>query len=284
MLLAKTISGLFAIVLTGCLSASRHEASESTRVSNYDLKHPVRIKLPLELDEISGLVFYNKDTSLLAIQDENGMLYKIPLSHPNHIQKWKFAASDDYEDIVLKDSTFYVLVSNGDIVAFRFFNPDSFFQTRYQFPYEGKNEFEAMYISGSHLVLICKDCAADKKKSLGTYSFNTDQVQYAPGILEIDADAIAARTGKRKIKFKPSAARVHPLERRLYLLSAVNNLLVITDSLGVPLEVAELSKSHFKQPEGLEFAPNGTMIISNEAAGTGVANILIFPYSQKRQP
>jgi len=33
----------------------------------------------------------------------------------------------------------------------------------------------------------------------------------------------------------------------------------------------------FKQPEGITFTPAGGMIISNEAAGVGVADILYFP-------
>ena len=36
----------------------------------------------------------------------------------------------------------------------------------------------------------------------------------------------------------------------------------------------------FKQPEGMTFTPKGDLIISNEAANSGAADILIFKYNK----
>jgi hypothetical protein len=38
----------------------------------------------------------------------------------------------------------------------------------------------------------------------------------------------------------------------------------------------------FKQPEGITFTPKGDMIISNEAADRGVAEILLFKYNKTK--
>ena len=43
----------------------------------YDLNNPFRIKLSDQLAEISGISFYPKDSSVFAISDESGSLYKI---------------------------------------------------------------------------------------------------------------------------------------------------------------------------------------------------------------
>ncbi len=124
---------LFLIVLESCSSFQKKKIYKSP--SGYDLNHPIRVKLPLELDEISGVAFYNADTSILAINDEFGMLYKIPLNRQNNIQKWPFSKGADFEDLVLLDSTFYVLKSTGDIISFKYITNDSIFHADNQFPF-----------------------------------------------------------------------------------------------------------------------------------------------------
>jgi hypothetical protein len=62
----------------------------------------------------------------------------------------------------------------------------------------------------------------------------------------------------------------------LYIISSVNKLLVVADRKGGVKKVYPIDPGLFKQPEGISFTPSGSIIISNEAAGVGVANILIF--------
>ena len=65
----------------------------------YDFSKPWKFNLPIELDEISGIVYYPKDTSVFAIIDEFGWLYKIHLTGNRQIGKWKFSEHGDYEDL-----------------------------------------------------------------------------------------------------------------------------------------------------------------------------------------
>lgn len=81
--------------------------------------------------------------------------------------------------------------------------------------------------------------------------------------------------------FKPSAAAIHPIEKRLYIVASVNGLLVITDLQGHVQEAYNLKHRLFLQPEGLAFAPNGDMYISNEGGYDGTANILKFSYKSR---
>jgi uncharacterized protein YjiK len=107
---------------------------------------------------------------------------------------------------------------------------------------------------------------------MGTWQFS-DTPAY-----QINVDDIEKITGDPITQFKPSAALIHPIEKRLYILAAVNRLLVITDLNGKVQEAYNLRHTVFKQPEGIAFAPNGDMYISNESADEAQANILKFKY------
>src|SRR5690606_27518361 len=100
---------LMSVLCINVLGCGFFKKEKSESPPGYDLNNPVVIKLPTELDEISGLAYYAKDTCVFANVDEAGLLYKIFLNHPKKIMKWKFAPASDYEDIVLLDSAFYVL-------------------------------------------------------------------------------------------------------------------------------------------------------------------------------
>lgn len=249
----------------------------------YDLGHPRVIKLPTELDEISGLAYYPKDTCVFAIVDEAGLLYKIFLNHPKQIEKWHFGDKSDYEDLVLLDSNFYVLKSKGKIAAFRFINADTLAFSEYPLTAIGKgNEFEILYYDDKarKLVMICKDCEVDKKKHLTGFTFDPFTFKYDTTSFRINVKLIAELAGEEKMKFKPSAAAISPVTGELFIVSSINKLLVIAHRDGKPKRVYKLDRKDFKQPEGLAFMSDGTLLISNEAAEHGVANILVFPYNQ----
>ena len=54
----------------------------------------------------------------------------------------------------------------------------------------------------------------------------------------------------------------------------------MTNTNGTLKQVYPLNAQLFKQPEGIAFTPSGDMLISNEAAGKGAANILYYKYSK----
>lgn len=250
----------------------------------YDFSKPWTLKLPIELDEISGIVYYPKDTSVFAINDEYGWLYKIHLMGRKEIKKWKFSEHGDYEDLVLLDTVFYALQSNGTIVAFTFGDSNTVRKHETAFPTKG-NEFEILFYDSSvnKLSLICKDCDVDKKKWLTQYFFNPATQAYEDSTGRVDVKKVAIMLGEKNMKFKPSAAAIHPLTRELYILSSVNKLLVITDSVGNPKISYPIDGKLFKQPEGISFTPGGDLLISNEAAERGVADILVFKYHKKKR-
>lgn len=251
----------------------------------YNMKAAIQVKLPLELDEISGVAYYPADSSIFAINDEKGWLYKIKKNTP--IRRWKFSAGADFEDVVLLDSTFYVLQSNGDIMQLNFSQQNTVAVQQFYFDRTGKseNEFEILYFDSvrQKMILICKDCESDKKKSLTTFSFDPQSGEYSDQSFQVDVTKIAAAIGEEKVKFKPSAASVNPRTGELYIISAINKLLVVADIDGNFKQAYPVDPGIFKQPEGLSFTPAGDLIISNEAADVGVADILFFTYQNKKR-
>jgi len=269
------IAGL--IFCTSCSSQNQY-----TSPKGYDLEHPVKVNLESSLDEISGINYYAKDTSVFAISDATGSLYKIFPDRNVMVQKWKFGKNHDYEDLQLQDSIFYILSSSGDIMRIKFITADSIQTYEYKFPAQ-KVEFETLYFDSAlnQLILICKDCKEDKKKEVSTFAFDISAQKYTNGPYKIDADKIAAMLHEDKIKFKPSAAAINPLTHELYILSSVNKAIVVADKNGNVKNVYELNPSIYKQPEGMAFTHKGDLLISNESAKEGAANILIIKYKKK---
>lgn len=274
---ASLLSVSFLYFSTGC---RQHDDTLSSPPA-YNLNRPAVIKLPAALDEISGLAYYPKDKSIFAVCDEKAWLYKIFLTGRMSIQKWKFAKSADFEDMVLTDSTFYILRSDGHLISVHFVSPDSVIAKEYVPPLNGKNEFEILYLdkAQNRLIMLCKDCEADDKNSLTSWAFDLSAATFSPSpAYVIDIRRIEELMQEKKVKFKPSAAAIHPVTGQLFIISSINKVLVVADKNGVPEQVYRIDPGLYKQPEGLTFSPEGHLIISNESADIGAANILIIKY------
>lgn len=247
----------------------------------YDLKNPSILKLNDALLEISGISFYPKDSSVFAISDENGYLYKIHLNKNFVTKRWKFDKKHDFEDLFFMDSTFYVLESNGNIHSLNF-SPtgDTIYTRKNSFGgKKNKNEFESLYYDPERasLIMICKDCEDDNKQSVTAWGFNTKTGQYMPDVFKIDATQIAKKLGKEKLKFKPSSATINPVTGDVWILAATNQLLVVTDRQGNCKEVCTLDPVIFPQAEGITFTPWGDLIIASEAGDKyNTGTLLIF--------
>jgi len=276
------ISSVGLLLFSGC---KRQNQDRYSSPPGYNLERPTIIKLPPYLDEISGIAFYPKDKSIMAINDEKGWLYKIFTTGNMPIQKWKYTKGSDFEDLVLHDSTFYVLESGGRIGSFSFVNKDSVHFTEHKLPVPGKNEFEILYHDekANQLVMLCKDCEVDDKNSLTSWGYDLGAQQFkVEPYYVIDVRKIEALMNEKKVKFKPSAAAIHPLTGDLFIISSINKVMVVADRTGNPKALYRLNPALYKQPEGMTFTPDGHLLISNESADIGAANILLFKYNKAK--
>ena len=284
-MLSRQLSGLLilacVLLVFGCGAQTGKKNYRNS--DGYEFANPKVLNLPKELDEISGISYYAKDTSVFAIIDEDGLLYKIPLKNPDNVKEWSFDKRRDYEDVVLKDSTFYVLVSNGDIEKLRF-NSDKIEVTKMNFPDASKkvNEFETLYNdpATNKIVMMCKECEDDKKTKTSSFFLN-DSTQQMEFYKSMDNAPLFAKMGVDKEHIKPSAAAVNPITHDLYILCSVNKMMVIQDAQGNLKDIIVLDPSVYKQPEGLAFTPTGDMIISNESHEEGYATLLLLKNKMK---
>lgn len=252
------------------------------QTGHYDFSRPQGITLGDALHEISGIAYITSRT-MLAENDEQGRIFSIPLDMPNNqnYTSVRFGKKADYEDIVVVDSTAYLLISNGGIVEVNNFAKGPEVPGEIIGQIAGKkNEFESMYYDKSvnSLIVLCKTCHHENDEMRTAYRFDLTERKFSDSAFySINLADIAAKLNDRNIKFHPSAAALHPILNKIYAISSIGKLMVITDNKGKVEEVMRMNDNAFNQPEGLTFAPNGDMYISNEG-GTGDATLLKFTY------
>ena len=276
---------IFALAfVTGC-GSRKHKVELAS--GEYDLNKPSKLVLGDALAEISGISFYPKDSSVFAISDETGYLYKIHLQKGFRTEEWLFDKKRDYEDVVLYDSSFYVLESTGNIEKITVVprsKPDArdtVLNHRSVFPGDNqlKREFESLYYDDEYkgFIMICKDCEDDNSKSTTAWLYDPVQDKYTQSIFKIPLDEVAKKIGLDKIKFRPSAAAINPLTHDVWVVCSGNGLIIVMDHKGNMKDVYTLNTGIFNKPEGITFTPWGDLLISNEAGDKySSATLLIF--------
>jgi len=132
------------------------------------------------------------------------------------------------------------------------------------------------------LIIICKECEAEKGEHRRT-AFRFDLVTKTfdtAAFYNISTEEVKALLKNDDAEFRPSAAAIHPIENRLYILASAGQLFVITDLRGKVLEAYNLNPDLYPQPEGIAFSPKGTMYISNEGK-YGKPTLLVFLYNSE---
>lgn len=271
-------------LLIAIISCQGSQQKDISSPKGYKMETPERFKVRESLQEISGIVYYKDEEHFMSINDEQGKVFQVGLRTKKPYPFWKFGKSGDYEEILNTGKEWIVLKSNGSLHFVNNLFTDTTSSTIYHFPKTGtgSKEFEAAYYDPARnsTIVICKNCAEDKeKKATSAYAFSMDSLQFSPEpVFSYPYADIPKLTGSSSKHFRPSAAAVHPIENKVYIVASINRLLVIADLSGKVLETHHLSSRHFNQPEGITFAPNGDMYISNEGDEEHTADILKFKY------
>jgi hypothetical protein len=261
---------ILAVLFTSCSATTGK--SFVPLVQGYLPKHQLFI-LPKDLLEISGLV-HMRNLEFAAINDEDGELFFINLED-NDMQKFRFKGKGDYEDLAMIDSTFYVLESNGNIVEIA-----APYDKHNTYKFGGKHmEFESLayYKKENKLVMITKD-QRNKKKGITAISFDLARKAYdSEPFFNISLKEVFTIVTNYEMECKPSAAAINPVNQKLYLIASVGKVLIQCSRNGKLEKIYKINPAQFPQPEGITFADNGDMYISNEGAD-GKATILKFTY------
>jgi uncharacterized protein YjiK len=259
------------VLCTACGASSGK--SFVPRIDGYQEKLKEVFILKKKLLEISGIAFIEND-KLAAINDEKGELFFLDLKTDSSTS-YKFSDKGDYEEVVKTDSGYYVLDSNGDIYELM---PPDYKAMTYKF-HSKKIEFESMvwYKKLNKLVTISKE-QRDKKAGITAYSFDLNKKEFDPQpFFNISYKEVFVQLENYNAECKPSGAAINPVNNNLYIVASVGKLLIECTPEGKLLKIYKLNPAHFPQPEGITFATNGDMYISNEGI-EGKSTILKFPY------
>jgi len=265
--------------------------TEQAFTFNYNLNQwTSKMILDMALTEISGLAFLEAQQQLLAINDEQGIVFFLDESDGSIVQKESFAKQGDYEAIALVDDEIYISKSNGNLYYFNLRNDKQ--AKKIKTPLDESNDVEGMCYdkTANRLLIACKgkpglEKAGNKKSQKSVYAFdlNKKKLQKDPFLKIKDKDLEHwvennqpnKEVSKKQLnkhlervkKFSPSSIAIHPKEQAIYMLSSVGKILVICQANGSIEHVEFLNDNYHRQPEGLCFSPKGDLYISNEGKG-----------------
>jgi uncharacterized protein YjiK len=276
----KSVVLLFAVssILNGCKAKKFVYKSPP----HYDFSKFFPSKLDYQIQEVSGVVWDNINDEFIAHNDEKGTIYYLDRDTKGIKREFEFnMAKGDYEDIAMVKGDVYVLKSDGEL--FRIVTDSAGKQKAFEagkLESTGKDDFESLYYDADRkaLVMLCKNCQADDKKKVSAFAFYPDSIGFdTKPLYSIDVAQVEKLSPRKTTRFEPSSARIHPVLKKLFILSSASNQLAVADLEGNVEAVYMLAKKTFPQPEGITFKSNGDMYISNEAVSSK-ATLLKFIY------
>jgi len=239
-------------------------------VVGYDLARPaMTVELPSTLDEVSGLA-WRADDRLAAVYDEDGVVFTLDPETGAILGETRVAGEGDYEAVEVTPDALWVLRSDGTLHE-RPVGGGASADHRAALPRECDAEglaydpgLPGQAAAGDRLLISCKEEPGEGLRRVrAIYAFDLASRTLAPApVMQLARDAVDGEQN-----FKPSAMAVHPQTGQLYVLSSVRPALAVLGADGALVALADLPAEIFPQPEGLAFAPDGTMYVTTEADG-----------------
>jgi uncharacterized protein YjiK len=249
--------------------------------------------LPDQLTEISGLAF-SSDGRLFAHGDEDATIWQLdPRSGavrktfalasgageagagdqdaPRGEKGKNGVVTGDFEDIAIAGDRFLLVTSTGTL--YEFSEGDNGARVRYSVHptgLDGACEVEGLAYDAPKrdLLLLCKTNLPRKsaRRQVVVRSWSLDDGRLDPRPrLAVDYGAFAgAASGKG---FNGSALAFIPGTESLLLIAGPQRSFAELTADGRVAAAGSLDRRVHRQPEGVAFAPDGTMIIANEGAG-----------------
>ena len=246
---------------------------------NFEPEESLRIKLPGELQEISGLTMTD-DGRLFGHNDEKGFVYQIDYTNGDIVKKFSLGKKyerEDFEDIAYANNKFYMVSSKGNIYEFEEGNDgESVTYNILETDLKSKYDVEGLCYDPvtNSLLLACKGYPGkDFKKQKAVYSFSLDEMKLEkePRFL-IDLSEI-------KKTFNPSGIERNPTTGTFFIIAANGSAIIEISKDGKLIDKKKLPPVIHEQPEGITFTPDRSLIISDEGDFTS-GSIVIHKYQE----
>ena len=260
--------GVYLLLLT-ILFACQIKQEQLKSPPGYDFSNRPKKVLDTDLFEISGIAWDHNKNHFAAIRDEDGTLFILDREHQDVTKEYKVIGKGDFEDVAFVNSVPYLMKSDGTIYKYSI---DSSGEKASEtemgtLDLKGGADFESMYYDPGRrsLILLCKNCEIDDKKKVSAFAFNLDSNAFnTTPVYQIDVAAVEKLAPKKSTRLEPSAAAIHPVQQKLYIVSSGSRQLAIADLNGNVESVFVLAANYFPQPEGICFKQSGDMFITNE--------------------
>ena len=247
------------------------QQKENSILDNYNLykKSNKIIYLPKELREVSGLAFGGDDI-LYMHNDEEGIVYKFDINKKKVVKKYELGEKHikkDFEDIAAINDSIYLISSHG--ILYKFSLEDGHKEIPFQKIITGldkKNNVEGLcYDPGTNsFLLACKGFPGkDYKGYRAVYelSLKNDKLKPKPRFL-ISLEQLKDEYGIKD--FAPSGIVLHKESGHFFLISAAPEVIIELDAKGNLVNAKKFNDKIHKQPEGITFLSDGSLVISDE--------------------
>lgn len=230
-------------------------------------------RLPAQLAEISGLA-RSPDGRIFTHDDERAVIYEIDIASGRIVKNFALGEpieTGDFEGVAITpDGVFHLITSRGQLYTFREGQDGAHipFQTADTGVREWCADVEGLAYAADEesLIISCKRRRGrEMRGTVSLYAWRpAAPSEPAREWLTMPEAELAARAGVEQ--FRPSSVEFDPVSGRILLLSGNNGALAELDRDGGLLSARALGPGH-AQAEGLTIAPDGALIISDEAAG-----------------
>jgi uncharacterized protein YjiK len=253
-------------------------------VFHYDLTNPDLIhQLPPILNEVSGLTDVD-DNQVALIQDELGIVFLYDFKEGKILSQHQFENYGDFEGLAFAKTTMFILRSDGRLTEWENFPEEKIPVLHHDLSIPTSNNEGLCYDAENNRILIAAknkasvqygkskrliysfDLSAKKLQNKPLFSLNVDHLAEKARSLGIEQNNLNAKGKQKSFNFRPSSLSIHPLTGELYIISAADHLLLVINLSGEITYMQALDPERFPQAEGLTFLPDGTMIITSEAA------------------
>jgi uncharacterized protein YjiK len=275
-----------AFLLFLCFAIAQQNALNEGTLHQYDFSgdNSKTFALPKELNEVSGLTLTGDDR-LFAHNDEIGTIYELDIETGNILNQFnlgKKKLKNDFEGIAIVKDSLFMVTSSGVIYKFSYSddkkNADykmfkTFLSAKYNV--EGLCYDEVT----NSLLLACKEYPGKKlKRYKAIYSFDlsTYKLLEEPRYL-INLDSLKNEFDINS--FSPTGIEVHPNSGNVFVLSSHEKAIIELSSKGELLNAIKLKSKNHRQPEGITFLSNQSLLISDEG-GSKKGRLTIIPHKE----
>jgi uncharacterized protein YjiK len=275
---------LFCLILLFSIASCSTPTSSSHSISGYNFDEvDSQIKLPPTLHEISGITPLDS-VNFACVQDELGIVFLFNSKSGKITGELPFYYEGDYEGIAKTKNALFILRSDGVLYETMLRSDSAEVVNIYETAIPASNNEGLCFDEKNNRLLIaCKSKVGKGKeykdlRFIYAFDLDTRQLSEEP-VFQFDVaelkefvidQGIELETKKKKksqdfvLKFRPSAIGIHPINGRLFLLTAMDHMLFIFDESGKAEYAIKLDSDKFNKSEGIAFFENGDLLITNE--------------------